>query len=403
MTHHVQGNAANGYRCRACGQSWKGIPVSACPGVPVFDSWEHAQAAGLFTKTQLETLRLVPKRGARCKGVKPHRKGYWRLFHRDDCEERPTDDRRLAAGKRAALTRRTCGECRTVQPTEGHLWTCRPCRPGGDGLGMAFAVANRTTAPRLCVPCYAKHWRDAEQERVEQRRVELVRHLAGPLVVIDVETTSLEEPEIVEIAVVASDGRVLLDKLVRPKGPCQEEARAVHGISDDELALAAPWSVVGDELVAVLEQAGNPVVAAWGDFDRYALASQRRHHGGPKIRLLTGQTIVGLPACDGFPYLNLMRTYAELHHRPPMNLADEDSDESFDEHVRLADAIVDCKVSIDGQRHRAATDARATLLVARALVAGDHCDLAPGPCKDDPSVHHGPRAWPATEAEESPS
>jgi hypothetical protein len=44
-----------GTRCKVCGQTWSSTPNrirTACPGVPVFYSWEKAQDASLRTMTQ---------------------------------------------------------------------------------------------------------------------------------------------------------------------------------------------------------------------------------------------------------------------------------------------------------------------------------------------------------------
>lgn len=54
-------------------------------------------------------------------------------------------------------------------------------------------------------------------------------------VVLDSETTGLDElAEIVELGIVDSDGRVLLDTLVVPVNDIPAEAEAIHGISTEE-------------------------------------------------------------------------------------------------------------------------------------------------------------------------
>lgn len=54
-------------------------------------------------------------------------------------------------------------------------------------------------------------------------------------VVLDSETTGLDESaEIVELGIIDSDGRVLLDTFVVPVNDIPAEAEAIHGISTDE-------------------------------------------------------------------------------------------------------------------------------------------------------------------------
>ena len=70
-------------------------------------------------------------------------------------------------------------------------------------------------------------------------------------VVLDTETTDLDGV-VIEIAVVdACTGETLLDTLVNPGGvPVSAGARAVHGITDDELATAPCWADVVPRFLA---------------------------------------------------------------------------------------------------------------------------------------------------------
>jgi hypothetical protein len=70
-------------------------------------------------------------------------------------------------------------------------------------------------------------------------------------VVLDTETTDLDGV-VIEIAVVdACTGETLLDTLVNPGGvPVSAGARAVHGITDDELAAAPCWADVVPRFLA---------------------------------------------------------------------------------------------------------------------------------------------------------
>ncbi len=55
----------------------------------------------------------------------------------------------------------------------------------------------------------------------------------GNFVVLDTETTGITyRAQIVQIGIVASDGKVLLDSYVRPTEPIPPDAIAIHGITD---------------------------------------------------------------------------------------------------------------------------------------------------------------------------
>lgn len=65
---------------------------------------------------------------------------------------------------------------------------------------------------------------------------------SGNFVILDTETTGLERnSEIVSIAVIASDGRPLLNTLVHPTKPIPEEATKIHGITNEAVKNALPF------------------------------------------------------------------------------------------------------------------------------------------------------------------
>lgn len=85
------------------------------------------------------------------------------------------------------------------------------------------------------------------------------------VVIVDVETTDLDG-EICEIAIIDTQGRVLVDTLVKPGAPCAPEARAVHRINDSDLDAAPTWSQVWPTVKWAL--ADTLVVAYNAPFDR---------------------------------------------------------------------------------------------------------------------------------------
>lgn len=105
---------------------------------------------------------------------------------------------------------------------------------------------------------------------------------------LDTETTGLgETDQVVEVAVLAASGEVLLESLVRPSVPVPAEVAAKTGLSMSCLIDAPTWSQVAPELRHVL--AGREVVAFNADFDRRLIEQSCRLFGqvAPSPRLWT--------------------------------------------------------------------------------------------------------------------
>jgi len=70
---------------------------------------------------------------------------------------------------------------------------------------------------------------------------------------LDTETTGVRsDAEIVEISIIDHDGSVLLDTLVRPRGPIPADAARIHGINDNMVADASTWDQLWPEIEALL-------------------------------------------------------------------------------------------------------------------------------------------------------
>ncbi len=95
---------------------------------------------------------------------------------------------------------------------------------------------------------------------------------ADPTVVyLDTETTGLgPDAEVIDVAVIAADGAVHLDTLVRPAARIPADASAIHGIVDADVALAPTWPEVHDRLSALL--ADRIVVVYNASFDKRLIA-----------------------------------------------------------------------------------------------------------------------------------
>ena len=104
-----------------------------------------------------------------------------------------------------------------------------------------------------------------------------------PLVVIDFETTGTDSQNdrILEIGLVAFQGGEVVFReglLVNPGIPVPEESRAVHGITDEELAGAPSFSEIFPKVLELLE--GRLPVAYNASFDRGFLHAELRRLGG---------------------------------------------------------------------------------------------------------------------------
>ena len=94
---------------------------------------------------------------------------------------------------------------------------------------------------------------------------------------IDTETTSLAGV-VCEIAVVVGDGSILFHSLVNPEYPVSDDARDIHGISDEELAAAPTLPEIWPQLQEALRDR-TILVAYNAAFDQARLAqSARRYH-----------------------------------------------------------------------------------------------------------------------------
>ena len=92
--------------------------------------------------------------------------------------------------------------------------------------------------------------------------------VADPAAVyLDTETTGLDgQAEIVDIAVIAGNGEVLLDTLVRPVRSIPLVASGVHGIRDADVAGAPSWDAIFTEFERITQ--GRRIIVYNADFDR---------------------------------------------------------------------------------------------------------------------------------------
>jgi DNA polymerase III epsilon subunit-like protein len=83
---------------------------------------------------------------------------------------------------------------------------------------------------------------------------------------LDTETTGLSSSdEIIEISICTHDKRVLFNSILSSKVPCTAQARALHGITDEQIANGMPIESAKSALVELLE--GKTIISFNVDFD----------------------------------------------------------------------------------------------------------------------------------------
>jgi hypothetical protein len=118
----------------------------------------------------------------------------------------------------------------------------------------------------------------------------------GEPLILDTETTGLDATdEVVQLAIVDMHGNVLLNTLVRPTKPIAPEARAIHGITDQALADAPPFSDLYQTIAPLLRH--RLVLAYNAAFDRRLLAQTCTTFGLPPLEVATWDCVMERYAC----------------------------------------------------------------------------------------------------------
>lgn len=107
--------------------------------------------------------------------------------------------------------------------------------------------------------------------------------LTDPLaVILDTETTSLnDDAEIVDICIVGTDGRILLDSLCDPLQPIPPDATRIHGITDADVAPAPVWADLSCSVSTAIR--GRRVVIWNGAFDVRVIRMLSEEYDLPQI------------------------------------------------------------------------------------------------------------------------
>jgi DNA polymerase III subunit epsilon len=83
---------------------------------------------------------------------------------------------------------------------------------------------------------------------------------------LDTETTGLSpKDEIVEIAIIDSEAKIIFDSLVRPSQKIPDEVVRIHGIRDEHVRTASFWPMIWQQIRPFLD--GKVVASYNSDFD----------------------------------------------------------------------------------------------------------------------------------------
>ncbi len=168
--------------------------------------------------------------------------------------------------------------------------------------------------------------------------------------ILDAETTGLgDDAEIVEITIIDTAGRVLLNTLVKPRSVIPASATAIHGITNELVADAPSWPHVCRSLYDIIS--GRKVVIYNSDFDTRILDQTNDDWG------ITIHFKIERPTFEC-----AMLAYAEFYG--------QNSERGGYKWQKLTAAAEQQGVIIEGTPHRALSDCLTTLGVIKAMAAG---------------------------------
>jgi DNA polymerase III epsilon subunit-like protein len=168
--------------------------------------------------------------------------------------------------------------------------------------------------------------------------------------IMDTETTGLgDDAEIVEITLIDTTGKVLLNTLVKPRSVIPESAIAIHGITNEMVSDAPSWIKVCSKFYHLIS--GRKVVIYNSDYDTRLLEQTN-----------AANWIVG-PCCIEQPVFECaMLAYAEFYGQKGMR--------GGYRWQKLTAAAEQQNVTIEGTPHRALSDCLTTLGVIKAMANG---------------------------------
>lgn len=172
----------------------------------------------------------------------------------------------LADGREAARTTE-CHRCgtkvkRVSRPGTNIRQLCKACSP-------IVAAERKAAAER-------RHRQMLTDDRANAARWAAAALADPATVIVDTETTGFATSRIIEIAVVDTAGRELMNTLINPGINIEPDAVAVHGITDADVSNAPAFSELAPELERVLT--GRRMITYNAKFDADVIRGELRRH-----------------------------------------------------------------------------------------------------------------------------
>ncbi len=229
------------------------MTTESLPTYPWFDQ----VPAHLKTRKQLGELGLRPGGPVVAQVVWRRGKRWADLYDMGAAKpKRAPTAAQLAALEKARAKQRTC-------------WNC--------GNDVGFVLPFRWRPEIECPYC---HEAMLAADRADASRQAQIWLRSPRTVILDTETTDLDG-YLVQIAIIrAHDGAVLLDTLVNPEYPISDGARAVHGISDEQLVGAPTFSQIAEDLVSLLRRRRTVIYNVGFDLAVLQREVMRKHDYG---------------------------------------------------------------------------------------------------------------------------
>jgi DNA polymerase III epsilon subunit-like protein len=225
------------YLCTTCLRTWRYRPseTDPCANKPCY-YWQQSPAH-LQTFSQLRRAHLKPRSRKEADAYLWCHDAWWALY--DSREAMP----------RRQMTEKQKQAYLAAWPRTQEKYTCAYCQSRPRHLADL-----KRYFPGVCRWCMdilnELYEREADHTGVVRTAQKILAH-PEKYVVLDTETISLYgEP--VEIVVIDLSGVVLFNSLIKPKYPVEPDARAVHEITDEELATAPTLAEVWPDLQRAL-------------------------------------------------------------------------------------------------------------------------------------------------------
>jgi DNA polymerase-3 subunit epsilon len=213
----------------------------------IYNSWDHVPS-GLKTKTQLAREGMKS-----CKGQVPvaYKRGFRRSPHY------ALYDAALAIPKR--------------KPTQAQLATLAANREKQRCMGCDKLVFDQLLYKR-CSKCAKRYGRHLAATTHANEAIHWARAmLQSNALILDTETTGLDDAaEIIEVALIDTQGSIYWNTRLRPRATSWPDAQAIHGIAPVHVAHACTLPQMYNALTALLAQ--HEVVIYNAAFDTRLLA-----------------------------------------------------------------------------------------------------------------------------------